>query len=143
MAGINPATPGDGDVVESQRPATADSETGRSRSDFPTSACVMLETRLIEGMLLGRSAECCRSHQQRCTGLRAALQLEQLSRRSSTTRGITRNAKYFGQAVYRHGDHVYRHVWGRQLDWNLEAEYRKIQVHATSDKPNHESHHSE
>ena len=79
MAGINPATPGDGDVVESQRPATADSETGRSRSDSPTSACVMLETRLIEGMLLGRSAECCRSHQQRCTGLRAALQLKQLS----------------------------------------------------------------
>ena len=39
----------------------------------------MLETRLIEGMLLGRSAECCRSHQQRCTGLRAALQLKQLS----------------------------------------------------------------
>src|SRR5664279_3951088 len=36
---------------------------------FPRSACVMLETRLIEGMLLGRSAECCRSHQQRCTGL--------------------------------------------------------------------------
>src|ERR1035438_6748717 len=63
--------------------------------------------------------------------------------RSSTTRGITRNAKYFGQAVYRHGDHVYRHVWGRQLDWNLEAEYRKIHVHATSDKPNHESHTSE
>src|ERR1039457_6061274 len=46
---------------------------------FPTSACVMLETRLIEGMLLGRSAECCRSHQQRCTALRAALQLKQLS----------------------------------------------------------------
>src|ERR1035441_8388070 len=45
------------------------------------------------------------------------------------------NEKYFGQAVYRHGDHVYRPVWGRQLDWNLEAEYRKIQVHATSDKP--------
>src|ERR1039457_396768 len=58
-----------------QRPGNADSERGIS----PTSARVMLETRLIEGMLLGRSAECCRSHQQRCTGLRAALQLEQLS----------------------------------------------------------------
>src|ERR1035438_9868594 len=49
------------------------------KAAFPTSACVMLETRLIEGMLLGRSAVCCRSHQQRCTGLRAALQLKQLS----------------------------------------------------------------
>ena len=41
-----------------QRPGNADSERGIS----PTSARVMLETRLIEGMLLGRSAECCRSH---------------------------------------------------------------------------------
>src|ERR1017187_4782197 len=58
-----------------QRPGNADSERGIS----PTSARVMLETRLIERVLLGRSAECCRSHQQRRTGLRAALQLEQLS----------------------------------------------------------------
>ena len=36
-----------------QRPGTADSERGIS----PTSARVMLETRLIEGMLLGRSAD--------------------------------------------------------------------------------------
>jgi hypothetical protein len=66
-----------------QAPATTDHRTPRQRRfrtwHFPTSACVMLETRLIEGMLLGRSAECCRSHQQRCTGLRAALQLKQLS----------------------------------------------------------------
>ena len=110
-----------------RRPPTAPRQRRFRTWHFPTSACVMLETRLIEGMLLGRSAECCRSHQQRCTGLRAALQLKQLSCEVQPRGESHTNAKYFGQAVYRHGDHVYRHVWGRQLDWNLEAEYRRIQ----------------
>src|ERR1017187_5886338 len=34
---------------------------------FPTPACVMVETRLTEGMLLGRSAGLYCSHQRRCT----------------------------------------------------------------------------